>query len=203
MSAPFLFCVLFLYLFVSMKTRIFALVAIILIFALGASAQNKSEKYGNTLNIGLGLGYSGYYGNSSPVIHADFEFDVAKYFTLAPFLNYATYRNYSYWGNPSNPYKNYYYRETVLPVGVKGTYYFDKLLEAGSKWDFYAAGSLGFVFRKTTWENGYYGQTVVRRSTGQLYLDLHVGTEYHITRKTGLFLDLSTGVSTIGLGFHL
>jgi hypothetical protein len=186
-----------------MNTRSFASLAIVLLLAFSASAQKKSEKYGNTLNLGLGLGYSGYYGNSSPVIHVDFEFDVARHFTLAPFLNYSSYRNYSYWGNPSNPYKNYYYRETVMPVGVKGSYYFDELLGAGSKWDFYGAGSLGFVFRRTNWENGYYGQTVVRRSTGQLYLDLHIGTEYHINRKAGLFLDLSTGVSTVGLAIHL
>jgi hypothetical protein len=31
---------------------------------------------------------------------------------------------------------------------------------------------------------------------------LHVGAEYHLSRKVGLFLDLSTGVSTLGLAFH-
>lgn len=162
-----------------------------------------SERYGNTLNLGVGLGYYGYVGHSMPVLHADFEFDVAKNFTLAPFINYYTYKNYTYWGGPSYPYRDYSYRETVIPVGVKGTYYFDKLVGAGPKWDFYVAGSLGFAFRKATWENGYYGKTTIERSTGDLYLDLHLGTEYHISKKTGIFLDLSTGVSTLGVAIHI
>ena len=45
----------------------------------------------------------------------------------------------------------------VIPVGVKGTYYFDQLLGAGSKWDFYLSGSLGFAIVRSTWDDGYYG----------------------------------------------
>jgi len=51
-----------------------------------------SEKFGHTLNIGLGIGgYAGYYGyvgQSIPVLHLDYEFDVLRNFTLAPFINY-------------------------------------------------------------------------------------------------------------------
>jgi hypothetical protein len=179
------------------------LIAMLSAFNGFSQVKHRSEQFGNTLNLGVGLGYYGYVGHSMPVLHADFEFDVVKNFTLAPFINYFSYSNYNYWGDPHNPYRNYDYRETVIPVGVKGTYYFDQIFGAGSKWDFYAAGSLGFVFRKTTWENGYYGETKVRRGTGNLYLDLHLGTEYHISKKVGLFLDISTGVSTLGLGIHV
>lgn len=188
-----------------MKKLNFTTLLIIMLSAINAFGQEKPhwERHGDALNVGVGLGYYGYVGHSMPVLHADYEFDVARNFTLAPFINYFSYTNYNYWGDPHNPYRNYSYRETVIPVGVKGSYYFDQLLNAGKKWDFYAAGSLGFVFHKTTWENGYYGTTTVSRGTGDLYLDLHVGTEYHFTRKTGIFLDLSTGVSTLGVSFHL
>jgi len=161
-----------------------------------------TEKYGKTLNAGIGIGYYGYDGHSSPVLHADFEFDVAKNFTLAPFITYYSYQNYYYWGNPHYPYRDYSYRQTVIPIGVKGTYYFDQLLKAGPKWDFYLAASLGFAIRKTTWENGYYGETVVQNGSSGLYLDAHIGAEYHLTKKLGLFLDLSTGFSTFGLAAH-
>jgi hypothetical protein len=172
---------------------------------INVSAQkvNTYEKYGNTLNLGVGLGYYGYVGHSTPVFHADYEFDVARSFTLAPFINYFSYTNYNYWGEPGNPYKNYSYRETVIPIGVKGTYYFDRILGAGPNWDFYLAGSLGFAIRNTTWETGYYGTKTVNEGTGPLYLDLHVGTEYHVSKKAGIFLDLSTGVSTLGIGIHI
>lgn len=189
--------------------KIIYIITILLGFSLSnISAQepkstSSSEKYGNTLNAGIGIGYYGYVGYSMPVVHADFEFDVAKNLTLAPFISYYSYQNYYYWGNPHYPYREYSYRTTVIPIGVKGTYYFDQILKAGSKWDFYLAGSLGFAIRKTTWENGYYGETSVSHGSSGLYLDGHIGTEYHFNNRIGMFLDLSTGVSTLGLAIHL
>ncbi len=182
------------------------LTILILTIALSGSimAQETSttEKYGNTLNAGVGVGYYGYIGSTIPVVHANFEFDVAKNFTLAPFITYYSYQRYNYWGNDNHPYRNYSYRQTVIPVGVRGTYYFDQLLKANSKWDFYLAGSLGYAYRKTVWENGYYGETVVHRGSSSLYFDGHIGTEYHLNKKAGLFLDLSSGISTFGLALH-
>ncbi len=170
------------------------------------SAQTKAPvigKYGNTLNLGVGVGYYGYIHNNVPVIHANYEFDVARNFTLAPFITYFSYKNHYYWGNANYEYRNYYYTQTVIPIGLKGSYYFDQLLRAGSKWDFYLAGSLGYVYRKTTWDNDYYGDRYVEHGTSGLYLDIHVGTEFHLNNKLGLFLDLSSGISTFGLAVHL
>lgn len=169
--------------------------------------DNTSEQYGNTLNLGAGIGYYGYLGNNLPVAMINYEFNVARNFTLAPFIGFYSYRSNYYWGNPDKPYwddsyRYYSYRATAIPLGVKGTYYFDKLLRANSKWDFYAAGSLGFVLRSVTWENGYYGDKHVYQSTSPLYLDAHIGTEYHLNHHAGLFLDLSTGLSTFGLAVH-
>jgi hypothetical protein len=196
-----------------MKKSIITSLFFLTILSFNLSAQEKTssnvqattsaEKYGKTLNIGIGLGYYGYMGGSSPAFHADFEFDVAKNFTLAPFITYYSYQNHYYWGDPYYSYRNYSYRQTVIPIGVKGSYYFDQLLNAGSKWDFYLAGSLGFAIRSTKWESGYYGQTTVNQGASALYIDLHVGTEYHMNKKTGLFLDLSSGISTFGLAVHL
>lgn len=168
-----------------------------------AQEPTTMEKYGNVLNLGIGVGYYGYVGHSMPVLHADYEFQVANNFTLAPFVTVYSYQNYYYWGNPNYPYRNYSYRETVIPIGVKGSYYFDQILNAGPKWDFYLAASLGFAIRHTTWENGYYGETAVRNGSSGLYLDGHLGTEYHLNNKMGLFLDLSTGISTFGLAIHM
>lgn len=164
--------------------------------------ESSGESFGNTLNLGVGIGYYGYVGRTLPVIHADYEFNVARNFTLAPFITVFSYKNQYYWGSPNHEYKNYYYRQTVIPVGLKGTYYFDQLLGADSKWDFYLAASVGIAIRKTVWENGYYGEYTVGRNSSGLYLDGHIGTEYHINDKAGLFLDLSSGISTFGLAIH-
>jgi hypothetical protein len=170
------------------------------------SNSYSQEQFGKTLNIGIGLGgYAGYYGyvnRSIPVIHVNYEFDVARNFTLAPFISFYSRTNKHYWGNEKHPERYYRYRETVVPIGVKGSYYFDEILEAGSKWDFYLAGSIGVAIVRSHWEDGYDGDRDYYGGPGMLFLDLHVGTEFHINPRIGLMLDLSSGVSTIGLSVH-
>jgi hypothetical protein len=166
------------------------------------SQQAKSnEKFGKTLNLGIGLGYYRYAENPMPVFHANFEFDIARNFTLGPFISLYSYRNHYYKGNPHEN-NGYYYHETVVPVGVKCAYYFDDLLEANNKWDFYAAGSLGFAIVNSHWDNGYDDNKDKYHGAGSLFVAIHIGSEYHFNEKVGAFLDLSSGVSTIGLAFH-
>ena len=189
-----------------MKKHLIILLSILFFGGNTLSAQETdgSEKFGNTLNLGVGIGYYGYVGHTMPVIHADYEFGVARNFTLAPFITVFGYRSNYYWGNPQNPPRNYYYTHTVIPVGIKGSYYLDRLFKAGAKWDFYIAGSLGFSIRRTTWESGYAGENnVISRGTSGLYLNAHLGTEYHVNNKIGLYLDLSTGISTFGIALHV
>ena len=162
-----------------------------------------SEKYGKTLNSGAGIGYYGYLGQIVPFATANFEFDVAKNFTLAPFIGIYAYQRSYYWGDNFNSNRYYTCKTIVLPVGVKGAYYFDQLLHLNSKWDIYVATSIGFAFRKSIWDNGYYGNRNIEKSESPIYLGIHTGVEYYLNNKTGLFLDLSTGVSTFGLAIHL
>ncbi len=165
-----------------------------MLFSFNTHAQ---ESHGRTLNLGLGVGgYSGYYGyvgRSLPVFTINYEIDVARNFTLAPFVSF-----YTFSGNRDT----YYYHETVVPIGVKGAYYFDQALNASGNWDFYMAGSLGFALVNSRWDDGYTGDTKYFHNGNGLFLDLHIGTEYHFNDRIGTFLDLSTGVSTLGLAFH-
>ena len=64
--------------------KIILVLTTITCFAFYGNSQEvaSAEKYGKTLNLGIGVGYYGYVGHSMPVVHADFEFDVAKNFTL-------------------------------------------------------------------------------------------------------------------------
>lgn len=188
-----------------MKTTIFTTLFLLMMAGTIVSAQTtvSGENYGKTLNAGIGLGYYGYVGHTVPIIHLNYELSVAKNFTLAPFITYFSYQNYYYWGNKNYPYRNYSYRETVIPIGLKGSYYFDQILNANSKWDFYLAASLGFALQNTTWENEYDGERTVQHGSSGLYLDGHIGTEYHLNNKVGLYLDLSSGISSFGLAIHL
>lgn len=171
-------------------------ITLLMLLGLVHFSSQAQSTYGKTLNVGVGIGYYGYLDHSLPVLHFNYELDAAKNFTLAPFLSFYSYRH-----GYNKRYGYYHYRETVVPVGVKGTYYFDRILNADSKWDFYLAGSLGFAIRRVQWHDDYDDDHYYRGHT-PLYLDLHLGTEYHLNSNIGLFLDLSTGVSTFGLSFH-
>jgi hypothetical protein len=173
-------------------------ISVMLLLMLLSFKSNAQEKYGRTLNLGLGIGgYSGYYGyvgRTMPVFSINYELDIARNFTLAPFVSF-----YSFSANHSS----YAYRETVIPVGVKGTYYFDELLSANHKWDFYLASSLGLAIVNSRWEEGYTGDRNYYHDGSSLFLDAHIGAEYHFNSRLGAFLDLSTGVSTIGLAVYV
>jgi hypothetical protein len=177
-----------------MKKVTFIIAMVLLSLTTGLLAQGKfksAERHGGTLNLGLGIGgYSyGYIGHTLPVLNINYEFDVARNFTLAPFVTLYSYTD----GN---------YNALVTPIGLKGTLYLDQLLHAGPHWDFYTAGSLGFTLVTTTWDANYYGDRTYYTSANPLYLDFHLGTEYHFSNRFGVFLDLSTGVSTLGIAIR-
>ncbi len=185
------------------KLKTIAVAAMLLItansYGQDKTVSRRDETYGHTLNLGLGIGYYGYLYQSVPFFFANYEIDVARNFTLAPFIGIASYRSENYYVYAGD---HYYYHETVIPMGLKGTYYFDRILGAGPRWDFYLAASIGFNYDRVVWDNGYYGDKGVSHDASPLYLDAHIGTEYHLNRNIGLFLDLSTGVSTVGLAVH-
>lgn len=179
------------------------LIGLLLLSSVAINAQQKKagrEYFGNTLNLGAGVGYYGYINTPLPVVLVNYEIDVVRNFTLAPFIGLYSFRNDRY-GYNTNP-KGYTYRETVMPIGLKGTYYFDELLRANTKWDFYAAASSAILIRRITWDADYYGSHDVYKSRPPVIVDAHLGAEYHFSKQAGLFLDVSTGVSTVGLAIH-
>lgn len=157
------------------------------------------EHFGHVVNIGVGSGYFGALFVPSVYFTANYEFDVFRNFTLAPFVGFSHYRSDPYpWGSMS-----YYYRTTIVPVGGKATYYFDELLNASGKWDFYAAASVAYAFMHREWDYGYpatAGHLPGYRSPQ--VLQVHLGTEYHLSRRAGIFIDVSTGASLLGFAIH-
>lgn len=174
------------------RVRIAIVFCVLVMFTNNSFAQ---EKYGKALNIGAGINYWG-----GVPLTLNYEFDVAKNFTLAPFISFYSYRYNSYWVNGNNG-RYYYYRTTTVPMGVKGSYYFDELFKAEEKWDFYGAASLGLAIRRNVYESGFGGGSV--GASSGLYWNAHIGAEYHLKENLGLFLDLSTGMSSIGLSIKM
>ncbi len=158
---------------------------------------NSQESFGKTANIGLGIGHRNIYRASFPIVHFNYEFDVAKNFTLAPFVTLIHYRYYNNW--KGNKYK---YNSWTIPVGLRGSYYFDELFNLDSKFDIYGGGSVGFNIFRGRWDDDDYDGPDYNTGFSQLYLDLNIGAEFHINEKLGLILDLSTGISTFGIAIH-
>jgi len=178
-----------------MKNKVIILLFLLSTTGLNITAQQSgsSEKYGKTLNLGVGVGgnygYYGHVGHPTPVFVANFEFDIVDHLTLAPFVNI-------YSNNDDN------YHEIVIPTGVKCTYYFDKLLKANPDWDFYLAGSLGFAIIISKWDEDYHGNKDYYEKPPSLFIDMHAGAEYHFNSQLGVFADLSLGVLSTGLAIH-
>ena len=160
------------------------------------------EQYGNTLNLGIGEGYYSYTGYIVTALHADYEFRIAHNFTLAPFIELFSFHDQVYWGDPQNNYRYYHYHEVDVPMGAKCTYYLDEALNLNKNWDLYVAASLGLTMRTITWQEGDNAPSSFANGEGPMFLELHVGGEYHINNRLGVYLDLSTRVSTIGLSIH-
>lgn len=166
----------------------------------------KAKSFGNALNLGFGAGYY-YYARdyndpTTPAFHLNFEFNIAKNFTLAPFVGFYRLTASNRWGDNNNPEASYIYKETVIPMGLKGSYYLNDIIKASPKWDFYIAGSLGYRIVEQNWDDGYGGDKNHFQGPNPLYYDVHLGTEYHINKRVGAFLDVSSGVSTVGIAFH-
>ena len=182
------------------------LILVIMLTSLVHFSAQAQESFGKALNLGLGAGgYSGYYGyadRSFLVFHVDYEFEIARSLTLGPTVSLYTFSDSYHWGDANTLSKSYSYRQIVIPIGIKGSYYFDDLLNANERWDFYAAGSLGLTLMNSRWDKEYNGDKNHFQGPNSILLDLHVGAEYHFYSRLGIFLDISTGVSMFGLTIH-
>ena len=175
------------------------LAAAVVLAANSLSAQpDNREPFGRTFNAGMGPGYIGTVVLPSPFFIINYEYDLFRNATIAPFLGLASY------SSGPHPYagKNYFYRATILPMGLKATYNLDRLLRIPCRWDVYLACSAGYAYSERRWDLGYPGSKGTVAEVTQLYLHGHVGAEYHITRGTGLFADVSTSAAVAGFAFH-
>lgn len=176
-----------------------------------SETTTKDDLFGKGFNIGVGTGYYRHLiGTTFPLFTCNYEFSFTKKITLAPFIG--TYSHTQAGGYYNQ--RTYLVTETTVPIGVKGYYYFNRHLHAESKWDFYGAASLILNLRNISWEPGFQGDKSIfpRESRGPwlwetifgtqlLNIGLHIGCRYHLNDKIGIFIDLSTSVSTVGITF--
>jgi len=125
------------------------------------------ENHGNSLNVFVKFG-----DNSS--ISANYEFSVAKDITVSPEARI--------WFSGDND----------LALGVRGDYYFDRLLKLAEPWDIWGGVDLGFVVSGNEYKD-------------DMDLNIHIGGEYKFNDMWGIILELGGGTTAaggIGVGIH-
>lgn len=166
------------------------LATVLFIFALAASQQAfaQYQKGDKLLNLGLGLG--SYYGGGVP-IGASLEFGVTDNISVGPQIDYYSW-SYGYVG--------YKWRYTFIPIGVRGSYHANELLNLNNdKLDLYGGVSLGYYISKYSDNTGYTG-TYDNAYGGRAFLGVHVGGRYYFKPNLGGFAELGYGVSTLKVG---
>lgn len=172
---------------------------IMLLSGINSNGQEKvHEPFGRTFNMGMGPSYYSSKILPSPFYSINYEYDIFNNITIAPFVGFASFRS-----EPSIiASRYYYYRATILPFGIKTTYYLDNLLKIPCRWDVYIACSLGYTYINKKWDYGYPGINDKIPGIREEYLQAGIGIEYHISRNTGFFIDVSTNAATAGISLH-
>ncbi len=167
----------------------FIVIASLLAIGQICNAQYAFDKGDKLLNVGIGV--DSYYGGGIPV-GASFEYGITDAISVGGNLDYF-----------SNNYGSFRY--SVLYLGARGSYHFNKLLNINTdKFDVYAGAGLGF--RNFSWHNTYDGPGLSNTYTSGLYLGIFAGCKYYFNHKIGAFAELGALGSTnarIGLAFKL
>ncbi|WP_139263135.1 hypothetical protein [Flammeovirga pacifica] len=155
--------------------------------------ENKKSGGGGASYLGpgnLNVGLSTYWSYSSSLgVQLDYEFNLARDFTVGPSLSYAGY---------SDSWYNY----SVFGLGARFRWYADRVLNiTHPKWDVFANGDIGF----SIWSHKYTGPGTdpkSQSSTSPLWIGLGIGGKFHFNDKIGLQLIIGSGAQ-IGLHFQL
>jgi hypothetical protein len=171
-----------------MKNTILMLfVASILSFT-SEKAFAQFEKGDKLLNLGIGL--NSYYGGGVP-IGAAFEYGITDEISIGAQIDFSRW-SYGYGG--------YKWSYTFVPVAVRGSYHFGKLINLPTdKLDLYGGAALGYYISKykdNTGYTGYYDNVYGNKALFGIY----AGGRYYFKDNIAGFAEVGYGVSTLKVG---
>ncbi len=159
-----------------------------------SSSSRRSTGYGfsqgnHLLNIGLGLGYNGYYSRALP-IGASYEYGIHPDISVGAQLDFAWasyYSSYYY-------YNSYYRRYWATYIGARGSYHFNRILSLDSnKFDLYAGAGIGY----RNYSGYYYYYSPI-------HINFFAGGKLYFSKSVGGFLELGyTGLSYTKIGVSI
>jgi hypothetical protein len=160
--------------------KVFASLVICCALLTAGSSYAQYEKGDKLLNAGIGLGTYGYGGLG---FGGSLEFGITDDISAGALVGYS---GTNYFGS----------RFSVLTIGGRGSYHFNKLLNLGDeKIDLYAG--LGLAYRNITWN--YSGLGSDSYGSGILLL-AHLGGRYYFKENIGVFAEVGSGFGTLQAG---
>jgi hypothetical protein len=197
--------------------------ALLSIQLFGSDSENRISgnelRYAKRLNVGFGYNYySGIpfvinYELSNKLLHIA-EDPLEAYQMGLTFAPQAGFFRYTHWYPSPLPatYPDYNYTVNNLFFGVKVHAYFDRVLDLPKNVDLYFAIAPQFMIRRVSWDfsssipgipppnNRWLSN---RRGRNSFVLPIHIGAEYKLNRNIGVWGDIGTMMSTVGISFRL
>jgi hypothetical protein len=145
------------------------------------ASYGQFEKGDKLLNLGIGV--NSYYNGGIP-LSASFEVGVTDEISVGGGLDYLSYNRSA---------SSVDYGFSVLYLGVRGSYHFNKLFNLDvEKLDLYGGASLGY--RSFTWKDSSISGLSGTWGSG-VFFGAHVGARYYFSPKLGGFLEVGAGGS--------
>ncbi|AZQ61841.1 hypothetical protein EI427_06195 [Flammeovirga pectinis] len=160
-----------------------------------SSKKRSSSGAGNYSGVhNLNVGLASYWNHGGTGIQVDYEFHLAKDFTVAPSLSYASHIHQNH--------NNDDWRHSTIGLGARFRWYADRVLNiTHPKWDVFASGDIGFAINSYKYVgNGNHSEDYNGSTSSPLWIGLGIGGKYHFNDKIGLQVILGSGAQ---IGIHV
>jgi hypothetical protein len=179
--------------------KFFSVFLLIVLFTSLSFAQGYRQGI-NNLNIGIGAGLIGIYGDPDfPPISVGYQVGFHDKFSIGGIIGYSqsSYNFGSGWWLGTGDW-TWSYR--YIFIGARGEYHF---LEPTNEFDAYGGLTLGYNIVSVSEPSGFQGNYTAEGSYA-LY-GFHVGGRYLFTPNIGVFAELGYGIGyiTVGVNFRL
>lgn len=174
--------------------KLFSALVILVLFASLTQAQGY-RKGVNNLNVGIGFGLSGIYGDMDfPPISVGFQYGFHEKISIGGIIGYSQ-SSYS-WGYFNQDYKWTY---SYIIIGARGEYHF---MEPTDPVDLYGGLTLGYSIVSVSEPTGYSGYGYSAGASYALF-GFHGGVRYLFSPNIGVFGELGYGIGYITVGLNV
>jgi hypothetical protein len=174
-------------------------VLILLVLVSTVSFSQTYKKGVNNLNVGIGTGLAGIYGDADfPPISVGFQYGFHEKISIGGIVGYSasTYGyGYGFFGN-----QNWEWTYTYLVIGARGEYHFVDV--DVSDLDLYGGITLAYNIVSVDEPAGWSGFGYSAETSYLLY-GFHAGARYLFTPNIGIFGELGYGLGYITVGLNV